>query len=1145
MKNRDVYQKDPAARKLINEGVASVNEEKTKEALAVLRYELETFVCSGQYEKGMFHILETYLKNVDQAQQPAVWVSGFYGSGKSHLVKMLRALWVDMEFEDGATARGIANLPLNIRDSLKELSTKAKRYGGLHAASGTLGAGASGSVRLALLRIVFKSAGLPEQYPVARFVMWLRHSGLYEQVRGCVEKSGLDWNEELDNLHVAEGLQDALVQTSPKIFPSSASCVQTLNNLYPYVQDISNDDMIKAFRQALSKDEKFPLTLVVLDEVQQYIGGDSQRSLDVQEAVEACCRSFGGRLLFIATGQTAVTGTSHLKKLEGRFTIRVELSDSDVDAVIRQVILAKKPEAKQPLEGILQNNLGEISRHLEGTSLRHRQEDVSRFPQDYPILPVRRRFWEHTLRVLDRTGTDSQLRNQLSMVHKAIQTNLDDPLGHVVPADFLFFDSADKLLQSRILPRKVHEKTMTWSTGTEEEKLTARACGLVFLVNKLGGQNSDVGIRATADTIADLLVEDMEKGSGSLRGRLPALLDACGLLMKVEDEYRIQTEESAAWNDEFLSQCSVLSNEPHRIESERNERLRKKFGTLVRPLVLNQGESKVAREIHPVFGSSLPEDWATRMYVWVRDGWSADENSVRADARQAGSQSPTVFVYVPRRSADELRRHLIEYKAACATLDKRGVPNNPEGVEARAAMETLRQSAEIKMDALLEEAFSGARVFQGGGNEILGNDLQEMVMEAGRNALLRLYPQFGVADSSGWAKVYEKAREGAPDALKSVGYDGEPARNPVCSAILGFLGSGKKGSDIRGRFESPPWGWSRDAVDGGLQVLLVAGLILARDEQGRLADPRELERKAVGKMAFRVESATVTTSQRVMIRKLMLKAGVSAKPGEESDHAEEFLEKLLELAGRAGGEPPQPVRPDTSSIEEMRRTAGNERLLALFNRREDLSDCIDNWTGLARRVAERLPRWNVLKRLAVHSSKLPDADAILAQVQTIERERQLLEEPDPITPLAANITQLLRDELNSLDGQYASLFEQRMGRLEQDPNWRELEPDERLRLLSHYSLDESNRPAVNVQSTEGVLETLEGCSLPSFADRVAALSGRFDNVLKRAAELCQPEVQFIQVPRRTLKTEEEIDAWAAEMTERLKTALKQGPVALG
>ena len=116
MYNHDIYQKDPATRKLVNEGVASVNDETTGHALSVLRYELETFVCDGQYEKGMSHILETYLKNTDQAQQPGVWVSGFFGSGKSHLVKMLRALWVDTTFTDGATARGIANLPPEISD---------------------------------------------------------------------------------------------------------------------------------------------------------------------------------------------------------------------------------------------------------------------------------------------------------------------------------------------------------------------------------------------------------------------------------------------------------------------------------------------------------------------------------------------------------------------------------------------------------------------------------------------------------------------------------------------------------------------------------------------------------------------------------------------------------------------------------------------------------------------------------------------------------------------------------------------------------------------------------------------------------------------------------------------------------------------
>ena len=1144
MNNRDIYQKDPATHKLVNEGVASVNDEKTSRELAVLRYEVETFVCDGQYEKGMSHILETYLKNIDYAQQPAVWVSGFFGSGKSHLVKMLRALWENTVFEDGATARGIANLPQEIGDNLKELSIQAKRLGGLHAASGTLGAAASGSVRLALLRVIFKSAGLPEQYPVARFVMWLKHDRIYDQVRDLVEQNGFDWDEELDNFYVAEGLHDALVQAKPKLFSSPASCVETLNNLYPHVEDVSSDEMLKAIRQALTKDGKFPLTLVALDEVQQYIGEDSQRSMDVQEAVEACCKNIGGKLLFIGTGQTAVTGTSNLKKLEARFTIRVELSDADVDAVIRQVILAKKPEAKAPIEQIMQTNLGEVSRHLAGTTIEHRQDDVPHFPQDYPILPVRRRFWENTLRVLDQTGTDSQLRNQLSMVHKVIQTNLNEPLGHVVPADYLYFDSADKLLQSRILPRKVHQKTMIWNKGSEEEQLMARACGLVFLINKLGSQNIEIGIRATIDTLANLLVENLSHGSSSLRGKLPNLLDKCDLLMKVGDEYRIQTEESAAWNDEFLSQRSALSNQAHRIEAERDDRIRKLFGETAGKLSLIQGSSKVSRDIYPVFDSQLPNDADQRIYAWVRDGWSIGENSVRADAREAGNQSPTVFVFIPKRSADDLRHHLIDNKSASATLDNRGVPNTPEGKEARAAMETTKQTAEGRIRELLKEAFSGARVFQGGGNEILGIDLQEMVLEASDNALQRLYPQFHTADHVGWSKVYEKAKKGAPDALKAVNYEGEPARNPVCKAILSFIGGGKKGADIRARFESSPYGWSGDAVDGGLQILLVAGLIRAQDERGQTLDPKDLKRKSIGKVMFKVESATVTSAQRIRIRKLLQKIGLSATPGKESEHVQQFLQKLLDLADRAGGEAPKPAQPDTAPLEEIRLTAGNEQLLALYNQRDELGSSIDNWTKLAERIAERWPNWNELTRLMAHASSLRDAEIIVAQVTTIERQRQLIEEPDLGAPLIAKLTQLLRDELNKLDEEYADRHAEGLKRLADDSNWQQLEPEQQNQLMSEQRLILSDRPTVAVQSTSDVLDTLDRCSLSRFTDRVVALPGRFDNVAVGAAKLCEPEIQFVNVPRPTLKTDEEIDVWAEEVKGQLKAALAKGPVSI-
>jgi len=1143
--NRDIYQKDPSTQKLVNEGVANVNDEKTEQALAVLRYELETFVCDGQYEKGLEHILRTYLSNIDQSEQPAVWVSGFYGSGKSHLVKMLRALWTDSAFADGATARGIATLPLSVSDQLKELTTQGKRYGGLHAASGTLGSSSSDkSVRLALLGILFKSAGLPQQYPVARFVMWLKQEKILDTVRGHVEASGHDWAEELDNFYVAEGLHAALVKAKPNLFTSTTSCVDTLNNLYPFVKDVSSDDMLKSINLALTRDGKLPLTLVALDEVQQYIGEDSQRSIEVQEVVEACSKKFAGKLLFIGTGQTAVTGTSNLKRLEGRFTIRVELSDSDVDAVIRQVILAKKPEAKAPLTALMNTNLGEISRHLSNTSLKHHTNDLPYFHQDYPILPVRRRFWENTLRVLDQTGTDSQLRNQLSMIHKVIQTNMDKAIGSVVPADFLFFDAAQKLLQSRILPRKVYEKTLVWMKGDEDDRLMARATGLIFLVNRLASSNTDIKIRADIDTIADLLVEDLTLGSSALRSKLPGLLAKCELLMMVGDEYRIQTEESSAWNDEFHSQRHQLGNEAHRVESERDERIRKRFNLLVTKLSLSQGTSKVPRTVSAVYDAQLPADAAEKLAVWVRDGWSIDENSVKADARQAGTTSPSIFVFIPKRSADDLRHNIIEFKAASATLNKQGIPNTAEGIEARAAMETTRKSAEAKIDELLSDAFSAARVFQGGGNEIIGSELQGLVQEAAANALVRLYPQFFVADHAGWSKAYEKAQKGAPDALKSVNDDGEAAKNPVCKAILAFIAGGKKGIDIRKHFEGANFGWPGDAVDGGLQVLLVAGLVRAHDDQGKVIDPKNLERKNLGKTTFKVESTTVTAPQRIQIRKLFQGLNISVTPGEELAAVRDFLASADSLAQAAGGDAPSPQRPNTSALKELRVLAGNEQLLALYNQRDELGAAIGHWAEVGTQITKRLPEWTTLKRLVGHAMDMPDAEVLLAQVKHIEAKRQLLDQPDPVPPLMAGLTQLLRDALNQLDHAYKKGHDQGMARLANDANWQQLNPEQRNSLLSTHKLTHHDAPQVQVADKHQVLATANALSLSAFNDRVAALESRFSTILVAAAVQMQPEAQIVKVTSQNFTTEAEIDAWLQETRQLLVDALKKGPVIL-
>ena len=234
MKNKELFQRDPTTSKLLNDGVAAVKDAVTEQERETLRYELSHFVCEGQYKDGIVRILESYVGNINSATQLAAWISGFYGSGKSHLEKMLRHLWVDTPFADtGETARGLAHLPAEVKELLKELDTLGKRYGGLHAAVGALPAGGGLNVRLAVLGIVFRSKGLPESLPQALFCLWLKKSGIFDKVKKHVEAAGKDFFKELNDLYVSPVIAKALLAADADFAADEKKAKEALRAQFP------------------------------------------------------------------------------------------------------------------------------------------------------------------------------------------------------------------------------------------------------------------------------------------------------------------------------------------------------------------------------------------------------------------------------------------------------------------------------------------------------------------------------------------------------------------------------------------------------------------------------------------------------------------------------------------------------------------------------------------------------------------------------------------------------------------------------------------------------------------------------------------------------------------------------------------------
>ena len=731
MKIHELLARDPRSHALANSGQARITTGKDERTVKELRAELETFVCDGQYGNAIERILSSYLKNLDNPRQDAAWVSGFFGSGKSHLLKMLGHLWVDTEFEDGVTARSLVHgLPDEVEALLKELDTQvARSKRQAIACAGTLPAGRSDFVKMTVLSVILEARGLPTQYPQADFCFWLQEQGFYDRVRDAVESAGKDWLKELNNLYVSGIIANALLECDPNFAGSEKEARQTLRARFPNkAEDITTDEFLSMARKALEIDGQLPLTILVLDEVQQYIGDYTDRAVAITELTEAICIQLDSKVMLVQSGQSALSATPQLQKLKDRYRITAQLSDTDVEAVTRKVLLRKKAASIGDIKSMLNQNAGEISKHLSDTGIAERSEDSRTIIDDYPLLPTRRRFWEECFKAVDAAGTHSQLRSQLRILHDSLIVMADRELGAVLPADALYDSISANLVNTGVLLNEIELRIRQLDDGTDEGKLRKRICGLVFLIGKLPREGtSDLGVRATARTIADLMVDDITADNGPLRQQIETALEQLakdGTLMQVGDEYRLQTTEGAEWDRAYREKVAANRNQEGEIAYKRDQLLGAKVQEIVGQIRLLHGDCKEKRALHLHTGSEPPTSTGEQVSVWLRDGWNTTEKNVTADARQSGLEDPNLHLFLPRKAADDLKMRIVEVEAARQVIDLKGIPTTNEGREARESMQGRYVAAQQQLEELLREIVAACKLFQGGGTEVFGSDLK-------------------------------------------------------------------------------------------------------------------------------------------------------------------------------------------------------------------------------------------------------------------------------------------------------------------------------------------------------------------------------------------------------------------------------------
>ena len=545
MKIQSMFQKD--INRDIN-GVIKVAQDDEKS----LHQELSEYIITKELRRHFRTFFDNYTKAIDlPTDKMGVWISGFFGSGKSHFLKMLSYLLSNRKVQ-GVPAidyfKDKFDDPMMYAQAVRSVSIPTESILFNIDIEGPINKDKTAVLRT-FAKMFYNHCGFyGDDLKIAKLERFIDRQGKTEAFRQKFEEvNGGSWVETRDSFAFFE---DDVVEVLRSVLGMSEQAARNWFN-GEETNEMSIAQLVSDIKEYVDgKGDKFRL-LFMVDEVGQYIGDDGDLMINLQSLVEELGAKCMGKVWVMVTSQEAIDSVVKItgddfSKIQGRFNTRLSLSSSSVDEVIKKRVLAKTKEADQLLHMVYDKEQAVLKNLFvfNGSVLDIKGfTDGGEFTATFPFVPYQFIIIQKVLAEIRKHGNSGKHlsggeRSMLSGFQEAAQKVQEKDENAILPF-YLFYDTVHTFLESAI--RRVIDRCQNAADNHDGiEPQDVAVLKLLYLVRYIDD------IKANIDNIATLMVDDIRTDKIALRASVTASLERLqsqNYVSRNGDTYAFLTDE--------------------------------------------------------------------------------------------------------------------------------------------------------------------------------------------------------------------------------------------------------------------------------------------------------------------------------------------------------------------------------------------------------------------------------------------------------------------------------------------------------------------------------------------------------------------------------------------------------------------------